>query len=91
MIDLSTEQIIAHLTVLGWWPVEVQRASFKGLVKALAISNGRQYFYVHFNRVDITYAPASVRETEWWRFPDDSLRKLVLTIDSLGIGGWSGE
>lgn len=91
MLDITTEQIVSHLTVLGWWPVMIKTGGRAGSI--LGICNGRQYFYVRYGRVDdgVVSSWNAPREVEWWRLRDDTLRQLVATVDCQAIGGWSGD
>lgn len=90
MVELTTEQIISHLTVLGWWAVMAKT----GRGQVLGICNGRQCFYKsRYGRVEDVrvHNKESFREVDWWRMRDDTLRMLMLTVDAQGIGGWGGD
>jgi hypothetical protein len=88
----DVEGIAAHFAIQGFTPCKLRTGS----MTVNAITNGRQTFYVKWNKVHMAsvvmangQSPAS--PLEWWQISDTNMRKLLQHIDPSACGGFTGD
>jgi hypothetical protein len=94
-LSLEVESLVAHLQILGYWPVRYYfpwNRSGRNAGKIwyrYGVRNSTQVIIVRYDRVEIDPAVSHMtfEDIEWWQLTDKAIRLIAYSLDNT-LAGW---